>query len=513
MYLKAGYLCLCLLLCFTCTHAQDIVIRNASLEGMPAQYRAPSQWIVTSSTPDIQPGITGVTFPPSHGNSYVGFRGGRNWLEAICQLLTTPMKAGNRYTISFDLSFARGYDTATCYGALAIYGGHKVNDTLELLWQSGPFDHMEWKRYTAEFTPKGTYEYIVFGGDVRDACETADGIALGIDHLSDSLKEVPVVTLDIQHTCPNSNNGAIKVLATGATQPYRYEWLPGGSTADNISGLAPGNYSVTVYAANNASVKRDITITTTDLSATAEVVTPGCFGDNSNSIIMQPSGGSSPYTYFINGEKEGRMQPEIGNLYAGTYNIIMQDAHGCEYKMPAIEISDPPALILNGLEVKKMSCIGANDAALIFTVKGGTPPYTYSIPGSVRQQDSTIRQLAAGTYNYQVTDSHDCYITGAEPVPESDARCAVYVPTAFSPDGNGQNDVFRVKMYDVVNNFRMSIYNRWGQLVYQSTDPKQGWNGERKGIRLDPGTYLWTITYEDHAHQPMQQQGSILLIR
>ncbi|SHN11320.1 gliding motility-associated C-terminal domain-containing protein [Chitinophaga sp. CF418] len=87
------------------------------------------------------------------------------------------------------------------------------------------------------------------------------------------------------------------------------------------------------------------------------------------------------------------------------------------------------------------------------------------------------------------------------------------MPNAFSPDGDGVNDIFRVRVFDKVSDFRMSVYNRWGQLIYVNTNVNDGWRGDLKGQPLPSGTYLWTITYLDNMHQAIQQQGSVILIK
>lgn len=493
--------------------AQDIGIRNPSLEGIPSQYRAPGQWLVVSSTPDIQPGVTGVYTSASHGATYSAFRGGPHWLEAIAQKLNTNLLPDRTYRVSFDLYFARGYDPATCYGALAIYGATTLTDTLELLWQSGAFYNTTWERFTAEFTPHGEYSYIVFGGDVRVACDNAYGIALAIDNLSDTLREVPHISYDIVPSCKGVSTGSVKISVEGSYPPFTCEWEQTGLVTDAVNGLATGDYIVTIHARNGVSVRDTITVPETAFDGHSEVILAGCAGQNRNKILLNTTGGLAPYEYYLNGDTDAKLSPEFDNLYAGKYEIIIRDAKGCLDTLSDILVTDPPPFVFLGSVVRGMSCAVTNDAELTLTATGGVPPYTYSIQGVVSQQDSIIRDLKGGIFTYHITDAQDCDIAGDVDVAVAANKCAVFVPNAFSPDGDGVNDVFRVRVFDRISDFRMSVYNRWGQLLYVNTDVNGGWSGDRNGEPLPAGTYLWTVTYVDNSHQAIQQQGSVIMIK
>lgn len=72
----------------------------------------------------------------------------------------------------------------------------------------------------------------------------------------------------------------------------------------------------------------------------------------------------------------------------------------------------------------------------------------------------------------------------------------LWVPTAFSPDGNNLNDEFKPIMLDMVDeDYRLQIFDRWGQIVFETTDPEKGWDGRAKGGILPTSTYVWRITF------------------
>jgi gliding motility-associated-like protein len=382
-----------------------------------------------------------------------------------------------------------------------------------LLWQSGAFYNTEWERFTAEFTPHGNYPYIVIGGDVRIACNNDYGIALAIDNLDDTLRELPVVTYKVEPACKGMNNGRITAMATGTYPPFTYDWEPVGSSGNVLDGVAEGTYVLVTHAANGVSVRDTVVLNETAFSGNATIVTKGCAGESLNKIVLHTEGGTGPYEYLLSGAPDVKLSPEFDGLHAGTYSITIRDAKNCLDTLQDLLVPDPPPFLLDDIAFRGMSCAGANDAQLSFIVSGGVPPYSYGIPGLVTQADSVLHNLAGGVYMYRITDAQDCNLEGNIEVPVATHSCAIYVPNAFSPDGDGINDVFRVKVFDKVSDFRLSVYNRWGELLYTSTDSSSGWRGDQKGVQLPAGAYLWMATYTDSKQQPMKQTGTVVIVR
>ena len=89
----------------------------------------------------------------------------------------------------------------------------------------------------------------------------------------------------------------------------------------------------------------------------------------------------------------------------------------------------------------------------------------------------------------------------------------VYVPTAFTPNHDGQNDIFRPVPVGItqINYFR--VYNRWGQLVYQTTAYMEGWDGTYKGQPAGAGAYVWMLQAKDDQNRVITRKGSVTLIR
>ncbi len=126
--------------------------------------------------------------------------------------------------------------------------------------------------------------------------------------------------------------------------------------------------------------------------------------------------------------------------------------------------------------------------------------------GSV-QDYYTAKQ--GGLYSVQVSNTcgsayDEIFVRGDE--------CKVYFPTGFTPNNDGLNDVFRVLNGYKVSDMHLRVYNRWGQLVFESRDPAVGWNGSFKGRIQDAGIYVWLCSFK-RSGVPMFRKGTVALIR
>jgi gliding motility-associated-like protein len=89
----------------------------------------------------------------------------------------------------------------------------------------------------------------------------------------------------------------------------------------------------------------------------------------------------------------------------------------------------------------------------------------------------------------------------------------LYVPTAFTPNSDGKNDVFKVIPTGVKSFGYLAVYNRWGQLLFRTTDQTKGWDGTFNGLKVDAGTFVYIVTAVDYKGRPMNQKGTFVLLR
>jgi gliding motility-associated-like protein len=87
------------------------------------------------------------------------------------------------------------------------------------------------------------------------------------------------------------------------------------------------------------------------------------------------------------------------------------------------------------------------------------------------------------------------------------------VPNAFTPDGDGKNDVFMISKTTPLSSFVMQVFNRWGQKVFETHDQSQGWDGTRRGKTCDTGHYAYLIQYRGEDGATVILKGMVAVIR
>jgi gliding motility-associated-like protein len=123
----------------------------------------------------------------------------------------------------------------------------------------------------------------------------------------------------------------------------------------------------------------------------------------------------------------------------------------------------------------------------------------------------TIKQ--PGLYYLEVTDENSC--VGTDSILVNSKQCAIgfHIPSAFTPNGDGKNDIFRPLLYGDILAYKFAIYNRWGQPVFQSSDPSKGWDGNVTGVPQDTNTFAWICQYQLAGEPAKTEKGTVVLIR
>jgi len=500
-------------LCKTLT-AQDIEIRNPSFEGLVDKALVPAEWQIGSKSPDTQPGIYGVDKIASDGTTYVGAMHGSSWDETYGQKLSTPLKAGRIYTFSFDMAYAPFYYSKICFGSLGIYGGNGINSKEDTLWTSGVFYNTEWQRKVITIRPKKDCDYLLFSPYIDGNCDSSSYSDVLVDNLSSTIKEVPQIEVSVSNACRSFNNGSAIVRVMGGEGPYTYDWSPGSYSDATVSHLASGKYTVKVTGANGTSAEQEVVIGEYEVKATATLINNSCYNSNNGAIYMSASGGKAPYAFSIDEHTGFVYNNNFTALSAGTYNVRVRDAANCLVEVSNLSITEPNELKIMAVTAKNISCNTVQNGSIAVSVSGGSPAYTYEIIGSgTVQMDSVFRGLNDGEYRFRVTDDNQCYVEGEGMISREARDCALYLPTAFSPNGDGKNDLFRAVVHDDVSAFRLAVYGRWGQLVFESRNPDTGWDGMFKGDIMPAGHYVYMVTYTDSHGQDMKQTGTLVLVR
>ena len=97
-------------------------------------------------------------------------------------------------------------------------------------------------------------------------------------------------------------------------------------------------------------------------------------------------------------------------------------------------------------------------------------------------------------------------------VAQKDCMEGFYIPNAFTP-GGATNNQFRPLLFGNIVKYEFAIYDRWGQLIFQSNQPGVGWDGNNKGVPMTPGVFAWSCHYTLDGQAPQIEKGTVILIR
>ncbi len=506
---------LCVITVNFCVHqiasAQVIELTNPSMEGNIGRDSVPTGWLAASNTPDVLPGPFNIFKRPTDGKAYAGLHSGRMYREGLAQLLASPLQKGLAYSISVDLAYAPRYLQSACNGNLTIYGGNSPTDTAQRLWSSGPFTDTTWSRYYAILEPTASYKYISIWADPAQVCPGSDiGTAVLIDNFS-NIRQVIKTTLSGTPSCNNANTGTVEVTPVAYGTTYTYLWTPGNYKTARVEKLPPGQYTVVVTAENGATGGGTVTVGASDLAARLTTIPSTCAGSHNAEIHVAVTGGMPPYRFVLDYNTPVGDSVFTG-LNEGRYQVYVKDGQICTDTLTAL-LRDPEPLSLKAMTITPCSCNETQDGKIALQVEGGTQPYRYRLDGGPWQQDSILQPLRAGHYIYEVTDTNNCNIGGSANVTSPFQNCLLVMPTAFSPNGDGNNDLFRPKVYDALTHYELSVYNRWGGLVYHTSDPRAGWDGSVRGILQDQQVFAYICSFNDRNNERREFRGSVVLIR
>jgi gliding motility-associated-like protein len=194
---------------------------------------------------------------------------------------------------------------------------------------------------------------------------------------------------------------------------------------------------------------------------------------------------------------------------AGEYILVVTDHVGCsDQQIIQLIVSENPVATFHGTDTLEMHAGDVLDAG------PGMVSYRWS-PGDTTQ---SIVIQAEGTYSVEMESQAGCvgrdsiYVKlTSEVIPEFE----IYVPNAFSPNGDGVNDVFMMKFDGLsIFDFRISIFDRWGGVVFSGDGVSVGWDGKMAGKDCPGGVYVYKIVFEaDGVPGQQERTGVVMLVR
>ncbi|GIV32520.1 MAG: hypothetical protein KatS3mg031_0055 [Chitinophagales bacterium] len=315
-------------------------------------------------------------------------------------------------------------------------------------------------------------------------------------------------------SCYGGSDGTAVAAATGGDPPFTYQWDFNNSTDSAITGLSAGVYTVTVTDAEECqSVATAYIFEPDSLLLNVYALDSVCFEPGAGVAVAQADGGAGSYAYAWSAQNVGDTTVAQG-LSTGVYYLTVTDANGCQI-VDSVSVTTGP-LTIDAAATPPVIGQGESTTLSVSIISGGSGSYVYSWEPAGPQylNDPTSATPVATppenmTYYVTVTDVNTlCTATDSVYVV---AQTSYSIPDAFTPNGDAHNPTFRVYLYGVAELQDFRIYNRWGEQVYNSTDPT-GWDGTYKGKEQPMGTYVYyaVIKLKDEV---VKVSGAFSLIR
>jgi gliding motility-associated-like protein len=252
----------------------------------------------------------------------------------------------------------------------------------------------------------------------------------------------------------------------------------------------------------------------------AKAFSSSCDNKDVGIILIENIDGISDFEYTLDGvsfKSISTIPFLIESVIPGFYNLTIRDKNGCT-SSETVEVPETEDLIIEFGESRKIK--KGESIMLTFQTNANAFSYEWS-PSESLNCTNCPNPIAFPTistsYQVKITDILGCEAIGSINVFVEQER-NIFIPNAFSPNGDNQNDLFIIEAgTDVVNIDLLQIFDRWGTLVFEAKDfqpgnPSFGWNGQFNGESLQQGVYVYRLiaTFDDGKVEPFSGDVSLL---
>ncbi|WP_177222878.1 PKD domain-containing protein [Chitinophaga sp. YR627] len=212
--------------------------------------------------------------------------------------------------------------------------------------------------------------------------------------------------------------------------------------------------------------------------------------------------------------------PQFASAVSTQLSYVYQDGGAYTVTLKILTDRSCSAELAKDITVYEVNPFAGNDTILAKGQKlqlnaSGGEFYAWSPPqglSNVNIADPYVSGDVDMTYLLKVSNSQGCFGYDSISV-KYYAGPEIYIPTAFSPNGDGQNDRFRFIPVGITEYEYFRIFNRWGQEIYSSTDFRQGWDGTIKGAPAPVDTYIWILAGKDLTGKSILKKGTVTLVK
>ncbi|MFL5764854.1 MAG: PKD domain-containing protein [Bacteroidia bacterium] len=322
---------------------------------------------------------------------------------------------------------------------------------------------------------------------------------------------------------PCSNT--ITLTDSSAVTPTAWQWNfgdGGTSTLQNPSHTYPtnGNYDVTLIATTSNGCA-DTAIVNFDNSG-GVTVGPGGIVCPGGSVPLTASGGFayswSPAPSLNNSSiANPTASPAVTTTYTVNVSTVNSLGDTCIIALTTtVTVISPGALTLTA--TADQDSIFEGSSTVIHAITDTTLTILWNPANTLSNASSynpTASPSATTTYTVTIIDSTGCPRTATITIYVKSTKCNpadVFVPNAFTPNNDGENDILYVRG-NMISNLYFAVYNRWGQLVFETTDQHVGWDGTYNGMKADPAVFAWYLRAKCYNGDELKKQGNTTLIR
>ncbi len=320
----------------------------------------------------------------------------------------------------------------------------------------------------------------------------------------------PIITTTIDPIlCNGSGNGEITATINNPNPASIFSILwddDNNQTTSTATGLSAGDYTVTMTDQFGCVLTASTILTEPDSLNVFVEHTQLCPNNPIATALVFASGGLIPYDYLWSTNETSEL---IYIQNPGIYSIQVTDYNNCQQD---VEISiDPINPVQLDFVSQAVSCIDNNDGSVELFPTGGYEPYTYN--WSNYTEEALNHELQSGLYGVTVMDNNGCEYYQEVEVPSSDQRC-ITAYSAFSPNGDQNNDYWHIANIELYPDALVEVFNRWGDRVYSTKKYMNSWDGAWQGMYennpLPSATYYYVITLNND-EEPIV--GTVTVVR
>lgn len=278
----------------------------------------------------------------------------------------------------------------------------------------------------------------------------------------------------------------------------QYLWNNGMNT-QQIFVYAPGSYSITATTADGCRSRDTIVVNSLYPLPVVNLGFNGplCIGNNQ---VLDAGAGFNQYVWST-----GHTSQTITINNTGLYAVMVTDQNGCR----GYDTAYVTALLPSPAGFLPPDTAVCSYGSISLFPLSSYNQYLWSTGSN----NVSISISQSGSYWLQVRDNNNC--TGSDTIFVSLKDCmkGLYVPSAFTPNNDGKNDVFRPMLFGNILQYHFTVYDRAGQVVFTSSVPGNGWDGRITGLPLNNGVFVWLCRYQLSGEEMKLQKGIVVLIR